>query len=269
MINDLLSPHILPYLPIVIAIIGLCVGSFITMASYRLPLEQGIVVKPSHCPACNHSLGFRDLFPVFSWLLSRGKCRYCSTAISVRYPLIEITTAITFLGIYLHFSISPFSLILMGMAIGILIMIVTDLEHYIIPDGIQWWLAILAIVHAWLMQLHWQPLVIGSIAGFVFGYILCVGYPKIRGIEGLGFGDVKFFAVAGLWLGWFNLVPFFVCSGFLGVILAIIWRALGRGKYFPFGPALGLSLFLFVAFPEIPHYFWRELHTLLLQESST
>lgn len=255
--------EVLPILPYFIALLGLCVGSFITMASYRMPLEQDIVVKSSHCPNCNHTLGLRDLFPVFSWLLNRGACRHCKTKISARYPIIEIITALVFLGIYARFGVSPFSLILTGMAIGIIIMIITDLEHYIIPDGIQIWLALLAIAYAWLISSQWQPLAIGAFAGFVFGYILCVGYPKIRGIEGLGFGDVKFFAVAGLWLGWMDLIPFFVCSGALGVLLALVWRALGRGKYFPFGPALGLSLFLFVAFPEIPHYFWHELYSTL------
>lgn len=253
-----------PYLPFMVLLLGLCVGSFITMASYRLPMEEDIVVRASHCPVCQHQLGVQDLFPLASWVFSKGACRYCQTKISARYPLIELVTALVFLGIFLEFGLSPFSLILTGMAIGILILIVTDIEHYIIPDAVQWWLAFIALPHAWLMQSDWQILVIGAAAGFIFGYILCVGYPKLRGMEGLGFGDVKFFAVAGLWLGWKDLIPFFVLSGLLGTVLALFWRAIGRGKYFPFGPALGISLFLFVAYPEIPAHFWVELQELLL-----
>lgn len=254
---------LMPYAPYIAALFGLCIGSFITMASYRLPREEDIVRKSSHCPACQHRLCIPDLFPVLSWLAQRGKCRYCGATISSRYPVIELLTALTFLGIVLQFGVHPFSFTLLGLAMGIIIMMVTDFEHYMIPDGVQIWLAFLAILHAWLLGLDWLPLFIGSVAGFIFGYILCVGYPKLRGIEGLGFGDVKFFAVAGLWLGWRDLIPFFVLSGALGVLLALVWRGLGRGKYFPFGPALGISLFVFVGFPEIPAYFWRMLQSAL------
>lgn len=260
----MLPEALLPLMPLVVVLIGLCFGSYVTMASYRMPLEKDTIFKPSFCPSCNHKLGFVDLFPLFTWLATHGTCRYCKTHVPVRYPIIELSTALIFLLLYQYKGFTIDTLILWGLALGIIIMIVTDLEHYIIPDQIQIWLALLALVNAWVHGLDFEPLAIGAAAGFVFGYILCVGYPMLRGIEGLGFGDVKFFLVAGLWLGWLNLIPFFVLSGVLGVGLALVWRALGRGKYFPFGPALGITLFLFVAYPALPEFFWTELHARLL-----
>lgn len=243
-----------------VALVGLCVGSYITMASYRLPLELETVVTPSFCPSCNHKLGMKDLFPVFSWLKNMGRCGYCAAPISVRYPIAELVTAAIFLWIYSVYGISPAGFLITGVAIGVIILVITDLEHYIIPDQIQIWLGMLGIIAVLQLNLPMVPAIIGALSGFIFGYILCVGYPLLRGIEGLGFGDVKFFAVAGIWLGWKDLVPFFILSGVLGILLALVWRGLGRGKYFPFGPALGISLLLFLVYPEMRLWFWDELH---------
>lgn len=244
-----------------VGLVGLCVGSYITMASYRLPLELETVVTPSFCPSCSHKLGARDLVPVLSWLMNMGRCGHCSVPVSVRYPITEIITAAVFLWIYSEYGISPAGALITGVAIGVIILVITDLEHYIIPDQIQIWLGLLGLIALLQLNLPVFPALGGALAGFVFGYILCVGYPMVRGIEGLGFGDVKFFAVAGLWLGWKDLIPFFIMSGALGVLLAIVWRGLGRGKYFPFGPALGITLLLFLVYPELPMWFWEELHT--------
>ena len=230
------------------------------MASYRLPRELETVVTPSFCPSCNHKLGALDLFPVVSWIWHQGRCSHCSAPVSVRYPIIEIITAAVFLWIYSVYGISVPGFLMAGVAIGVIILVITDLEHYIIPDQIQLWLGLLGLVYLVQLNLPVMPALLGALAGFTFGYILCVGYPMLRGIEGLGFGDVKFFAVAGLWLGWQDLIPFFVMSGALGVVLALAWRAMGRGKYFPFGPALGITLLLFLVYPELPLWFWDELH---------
>lgn len=248
-----------------VALAGLCFGSYITMASYRLPLDLETVVTPSFCPSCNHKLNIRDLFPVVSWVVNLGRCGHCAAPISVRYPITEIVTAAIFLLIYSVYGITPQGFLIAGVAIGVIILVITDLEHYIIPDQIQLWLGLLGLVSLLTLDVPMLPGIIGAFAGFAFGYILCVGYPMLRGIEGLGFGDVKFFAVAGLWLGWKDLIPFFILSGALGVLLALAWRAMGRGKYFPFGPALGITLLLFLIYPEIRIWFWDELHAGMLR----
>ena len=197
---------------------------------------------------------------MLSWVMNLGRCGHCEAPVSVRYPLAELVTAAIFLWIYSVYGISIPGFLITGVAVGVIILVVTDLEHYIIPDQIQIWLGMLGIIYVLNLNVPVVPAFIGAFAGFAFGYILCVGYPMLRGIEGLGFGDVKFFAVAGIWLGWKDLIPFFILSGVLGVVLALIWRALGRGKYFPFGPALGISLLLFLVYPEMRLWFWDELH---------
>lgn len=81
-------------------LLGLVMGSFATMASYRLPRRLSLVAPPSACPACGHRLGVRDLFPVFSWLFARGRCRHCAQKIPARYPLIELATALLFVALF-------------------------------------------------------------------------------------------------------------------------------------------------------------------------
>lgn len=236
---------------------GLVFGSFVTCASYRLPLDQDVVKNPSYCPKCNTRLGFRDLWPVLSWCASKGKCRHCSAPVHWRYPLIEIVTAAAFYFIYMRYGLTVPGVALAMMAVALLIMIVADLEHYIIPDQVH--IALLPLALVWHYAANTPPLepLYGFLAGLGLGMLLHHGYRFVRKKEGLGFGDVKFFAVAGLWLTLTPFVPFLFFSGLLGVAMGLLWRALGRGAVFPFGPSLALSLFLCVAYPELPALFWR------------
>ncbi len=236
---------------LIIVCAGLVFGSFVTCASYRLPLEQDVVSKPSYCPKCAKKLGFKDLFPVFSWLFSGGKCRHCLARISIRYPIIEIITAGLFSFIYLKFGISPEFFILAAMAVMLMIMIVADLEHLIIPDCVHVILLPLAFAYRYINgslnpDILWG---FGLMAGLAL--LLHYGYSAMRGRTMLGFGDVKFFAVVGVWLDLEAIPGFLLLSGILGVLLGLIWRALGKGPVFPFGPALAIALFICVIYPDI------------------
>jgi prepilin signal peptidase PulO-like enzyme (type II secretory pathway) len=236
---------------------GLAFGSFITCASYRLPLEQDIVKKPSYCPSCNTKLGFNDLWPVLSWVGSGGKCRHCKTSIPVRYPLIEIVTAFTFWLIYAQYGFTLQAAILMLFAVALLILIVTDLEHFIIPDQIHVFLLPLGLLYHFVIGTDWMQVLYGFLAGAGIGLALHHGYRLLRKKEGLGYGDVKFLAVVGVWLTFFPIVPFLFYSGLFGVVFGLIWRLLGNGEYFPFGPALAVSLFTGVVYPEWFAAFWN------------
>ncbi len=229
---------------------GLVFGSFITCASYRLPLEQDVVSKPSYCPKCDKKLGFKDLFPVFSWLFSGGKCRYCSAKISIRYPIIEIITAGLFSFIYLKFSITPEFFILSATSVMLMIMIVADLEHFIIPDCVHVILLPLAFAYRYINGALNPDILWGFGLMTGLAMLLHYGYSKMRGRTMLGYGDVKFFAVAGVWLNLEAIPGFLLLSGILGVLLGLAWRALGKGPVFPFGPALAIALFLGVIYPQ-------------------
>lgn len=236
---------------------GLAFGSFVTLASYRLPRDEDIVVKPSRCPQCGTKLGFFDLWPVLSWLCSRGKCRHCGARVPARYPLTELATGAMFLGIYWQFGFSLQAALLCALWVVLMIMIVVDLEHYLIPDLVHLLLLPLAVAYHALMDTPVQQALGGFLMGAGVGLALHHGYRFLRRREGLGFGDVKFFAVAGTWLGMEPFVPFLFFSGLFGIGLGLAWRAAGRGPVFPFGPALAVALFLCVVSPFHANLFWH------------
>jgi prepilin signal peptidase PulO-like enzyme (type II secretory pathway) len=241
----------MPFFEIALIVaLGLVFGSFVTCMSYRLPRGEDVVKKPSYCPNCDTVLIFKDLWPVASWVFSRGKCNHCAAPVSIRYPLTELATAGLFLLVYLQFGLTLLTAVLCLMAVALMVMIVVDLEHYIIPDSVHVALIPLAFSYHYLIGSAWDEVAISTALMTSLALFLHYGYSAMRGRVMLGFGDVKFFAVAGLWLGLFPLVPFLFLSGVFGVVLGLVWKKLGKGEVFPFGPALALSLFVCVVFQK-------------------
>jgi len=251
-----------PFDLFLVVILGLCFGSFATAASYRLPLDQEIIRKPSFCPSCNKRLGIRDLVPVFSWLINRGKCRSCKKPVSMRYPLTECITALAFACIYWEYGIAPVTPILMLMSVALIIQIIADFEHQIIPDETHFALIPLAIAYHYILGTGWVEPLTGAAIGLLLGLSLQIGFRVLRKKEGLGMGDVKFLFVAGLWLGITPFVPFLFLSGISGVATALLWRALGKGEVFPFGPALALALYVMLVWPEMQVMYWSMMQSL-------
>jgi leader peptidase (prepilin peptidase)/N-methyltransferase len=239
---------------------GLVFGSFITCASWRLPRGDDVVKKPSYCPCCNAKLGVKDLFPVLSWVTAGGKCRHCQAKVHWRYPLTELVTAAVFFLIYSRYGITAQAIIFMLLAVALLIMIVVDLEHYMIPDEVHYFLVPLAIVYHFVIGSDIGDALGGLLVGLATGYGLHYGYRTLRKKDGLGFGDVKFLTVAGLWLGLNAIPPFLFYSGAIGVVFGLSWRAAGRGPRFPFGPALAAALFLCLVYPQSSAIFWNLFH---------
>ena len=234
----------------IIIVLGLVFGSFITAASYRIAHSKSLMGR-SMCPICKNTLGFRDLIPVFSFIVNLGVCRYCKTKISWRYPAIEMATMILFLTNYYvangnYFKLGLFCVV----SVILMIIIVIDFEHYIIPDSMQLGVLFFGIIYMFAFG--------GSLiaTGFniaimtMLGAGLYYGALKFLKKEALGWGDVKFFAVAGLYIDIDHLSSFLMLSGISGILIAIWWRILGKGEAFPFGPSLCLSLYLCIAFPE-------------------
>lgn len=236
---------------------GLALGSFVTLASYRLPLGEDIAIKPSRCPKCEAKLRFLDLWPVLSWVWNKGKCRHCKAPVSVRYPLTEIVTAGMCLLIYFKYGLTLQALLLVLLWVTLMIMIVVDIEHYIIPDQLHYVLLPLGIGYQALIGAEPSVVAEGFLLGAGIGLALHYGYRYLRKKEGLGFGDVKFFAVAGIWLGLKPIIPFLFFSGIFGVITGLVWRMQGKGPIFPFGPALALAMFLCIVMPEYSNLFWN------------
>ncbi len=238
---------------VVAVLLGLVWGSFITMLSYRLPRGEDVVFKASHCPRCAHRLGFFDLIPLCSWLINKGACRYCCAKISIRYPLIEATLALLFLQVYSQFGLSLQALLLALVAAFLLLIIITDLEHYIIPDKAQLLLLVLAFPYAWVRDVAIWPLLLGAVVGGLTGVALRSLGRVWKKREALGWGDVKFLVVVGLYLGIAPLPVFFFLAGVAGIATGMVWRLMGRGVMFPFAPALVMALWLLLVFPS-----WQE-----------
>lgn len=247
----------LPLMMGISAFVAACFGSFITLVSYRLPRGEPIVTTRSRCPKCGTTLRVRDLIPLVSYLINFGMCRHCGLRISVRYFLIELCCAGMAAGVLWLFGPNWQAAILIAFALCLIALIVTDLEHYLILDEYQIALLLLGCAYIYVVQQPWLDATIGFIIALVLGLVLRYGFLWLRNKDGLGMGDVKFFAVSGLWLGYKPLVPFLFYAGILGLVTAGVWRFVSPNERFPFGPALAMSLLVCVVFPDIPAAFWN------------
>ena len=236
---------------------GLVLGSFATAVTYRVPRGQSWIAskgKAEHsgCPSCGHRLSIPDLIPLLSWMALRGRCRYCRAAIGWRYPAIELGTMILCLVFYAAFGWTGQGIVAMLAAPFLMALVAIDLEHYILPDQINAILGVLGL--GYVLALAGPDadefiLSFGSAllyAGLAFATSWIMG--KILKKEAMGFGDVKFFAVAGLWLGLGLLPTFLTGAGLAGVILGVLWKFYVGQERFPFGPALILSFVLCLVF---------------------
>ena len=227
---------------------GACFGSFITMLSYRLPRNEDIVFKKSYCPTCNQPIKLWSLIPILSWIFQGGECSNCGAKISIRYPLIEIATAIMFYLSYLKFGVDWNTIIFDMIIVVCFTMFISDLETYILPDSLQ--ISLLVLSLAFIFYNHFDILqsVISAFLYFIIIYITAYIVSKWKKKDSLGGGDIKFITVAGLILGLNNLTMFLFLAGLFGIIFGLIWKIFKKNDYFPFAPALIFSYLLLIYF---------------------
>lgn len=235
----------------VVILIGLIGGSFSSALIHRVPLKLNWVSERSACPNCYHNLGILDLFPVFSWIFSGGKCRYCSAGISARYPLLECFSAAACLGIYASFGFSVESLICVASVPFLISLLMIDLEHFILPNQLVLAVFILGAIrlgYATIYGVHALPYIIGAVSFALLSWLIGFCMEKVLNKEALGFGDVKLFFVAGLWLG-IEVLPYFLMgAGVFGVVFALVWQKIKKTAIFPFGPALIASFYILLLY---------------------
>jgi leader peptidase (prepilin peptidase)/N-methyltransferase len=245
---------------------GLVIGSFLNVVIWRVPRKESIVRPPSHCPGCDAKIANRDNIPVVSWLLLRGRCRNCGTAISARYPLVELFTGVMFAAVGARFAHSwalPAYLVLTASLIALSAI---DLEHLILPNVILYptdvaMLVLLAVASA--AEHDWgayERALLGGVIAFVIFFAINFISPKA-----MGFGDVRLSFLLGLslaWLGWGELAgglfAGFLYGSVIGVIL-IAAKVTGRKQRIPFGPYLAAGAMTFVLFGEPLVDFYRNL----------
>ena len=235
---------LLIYCCTVACLLGAVFGSFLNCAAWRIAHGESFLRGHSHCPACNHALGARDLVPVFSWLFQRGRCRYCGEKISIRYPLTELAFALLTLLCLLRFDLTIVCLRNWIFLCCLFCLSLVDLECYIIPDG-----CLLTALGAWVLALPflrpgWREILMSVLAGLVFGggiLLLSIVMDKVLGKESLGGGDVKLFAVVGLYLGFAATLFAVMLACVLGLVFAVLMSRGEKGKAIPFGPSISLA----------------------------
>ena len=232
---------------IIFAAFGAVIGSFLNVLCDRLPHEQSVVAPPSRCPGCGRRLTPLDMVPILSWLVLRGRCRTCGEHIPQRVFWVELVTALAFAGLYLYFGFSATLWLSLVYAAFTIVIFVIDMEHQLILNGILIAASIVAVVASLFhSQIDLSPNLLHALVGGAVGFLIfLVVYVVSRG--GMGEGDVKLGAFAGLVTGWPNIIAAVIMSWILGGLVAmalLVFRRKGRKEAIPFVPFLALTPFI-------------------------
>jgi leader peptidase (prepilin peptidase)/N-methyltransferase len=245
-------------------IFGASLGSFFNVVIDRLPQGGSLMFPSSHCPECNRPLAKKDLFPVISYLLLRGRCRYCRSSIPIRILFVELGTGLLFTLLYLYYGLT-WELALTIVYSGMLIVLsIIDLEQKILPNKIVYPGIIFAFVVACIGTIFgFQPeyvaqfgfrlwivdSIIGSLAGFVLLFIVAMIFKG-----GMGWGDVKLAGMVGMIVGF----PLVFVSLFIAIILGGVIAGLllltgikKRKETIPFGPFIALATIITLLWGEV------------------
>jgi leader peptidase (prepilin peptidase)/N-methyltransferase len=226
-------------------IFGAIIGSFLNVCIYRLPKGESIIFPGSHCPHCQRSIPFYDNIPLVSYLLLRGKCRYCKSPISLQYPLVEGVTAFSSFLLFSRFWISWSYFFYFLFIASLIVITVIDLYHQIIPDVISLPGIAVGLVASFILpQLTFLNSLIGVLLGGGSLFLVATFYQWLFKREGLGGGDVKLLAMIGAFLGWRAVILTILLGSLIGSIIGIIMMMV-KGKdlkyAIPFGPFLSLG----------------------------
>jgi leader peptidase (prepilin peptidase)/N-methyltransferase len=239
--------------------LGLCIGSFLNVVIYRLPLGKSIVSPPSQCRNCGYRLQWYDNIPVLSWLFLRGRCRKCRTPVSIQYPIVELITGALFVLVIWLTPVGPLLFARLLLVCILIALFGIDLEHQILPNIITLPGIVIGLLISLIAPPGWKDAVLGALLGGGILYAIAWGYYLWRREEGMGMGDVKMLAMIGAFLGWKAVLVTLVLSSFAGAFIGLGMMAVQRGgmKYaLPFGTflALGAVVAMFVGEPLVLWY---------------
>ena len=252
---------------LVAALFGLLIGSFLNVVIHRLPKmmqrefdnyvaqESGkplphedrynLVIPRSACPHCGHQITAVENIPVLSYVALRGKCRACKAPISVRYPLVELTTALLSGLLIWHFGSGWAGLASLLFVYLLIAMTFIDADTQLLPDDLTLallWAGLLINLYGVFVPL--PEAVIGAAAGYAALWAVYWLFKLTTGKEGMGYGDFKLLAAIGAWLGWKSLPLVILLSSVVGAVVGIALIALtkrGRDNPIPFGPYLAVA----------------------------
>lgn len=230
--------------------LGCCFGSFFMVVGLRIPLGESIIRPASHCTHCQHTLGPMELIPIFSFLLQKGRCRYCRTPFSFYYLLIEIGAGLLFILIAFVFAAQPQDPFLMYvLAAFSLVFSITDLHYQLLPDSLMAFFFMLVMIG----RIWYHPLTISYylFSGlFYFSLFYLLYYLTNQAIGG---GDVKLFGVLGLLLG-FRLMLFTLFAASLSLLLLasilLLFKKITRQTLLPFAPFIFFGVFISIRYGD-------------------
>jgi len=250
---------------IVVFIFGSIVGSFLNVCIHRLPKSESVVWPRSHCPKCQKRIPGYDNIPYISFILLKGRCRFCKEKISLRYPLVELLTAFLTLALFIRFDLSYNFFLYMVMLWSLIVATFVDIPHRIIPDEVSVGGAIIGLIMVSVSGLTLGPLkfsfvpMLQSILGIIIGggviYLTGVAFdlvyfkllkrPAINGeTESMGGGDVKLLAMIGAFMGWRMALLSFFLAPFLGLVIGIANLVAKKDHTIPYGPFLSIAALL-------------------------
>lgn len=237
-------------------VFGSMIGSFLNVLIWRLPAEVSVVFPRSKCPHCGSQLAWYHNIPILSFCLLKGHCSFCKERISWQYPLVELTIGAAFLiGIPWSFTAEAILLYLFrNFLFGLfLVHAIIDLRHRLLPDSINIVIAVLFVVYGYF-YLNPLNMLLGAGIGIAFPLLVTYLFYKLRGVVGLGGGDIKLYGVLGIYLGAMGVVQniFFSCfvgAIFGGVLIAI--KKLDRKNPIPFGPFIILVASVQIFLPDL------------------
>lgn len=233
---------------IIIFLYGIVVGSFLNVCIYRIPKKENIAIVRSHCMSCNYQLQWYDNIPLFSWIILGGKCRKCKSPISPQYPIVEASNGILWLLIFIvngvftsNMAFNVDSLLYCLLASALLVLSVIDFRTYEIPIGINIFILALGLIMTVFHYTDWLSHVIGFFVVSIPLYIIILATNG----RGIGGGDMKLMAVAGLLLGWKLIVLAFALGCIIGAPVHLIrMKISGADRVLAMGPYLSIGIMI-------------------------
>ncbi len=216
---------------------GITIGSFLNVCIYRLPKDESIISKPSHCMNCNNKIKPYDLIPIFSWIILKGKCRYCKQKIPFRYPLVELLNGLMYIISFICFGLTIKAVIMCVLYSLLIVVAFMDWDTMEINVGVIVFIALLSIPSYLLTT---DATLIERLIGMI---IISIPFLIICLItNGIGLGDVLLMGAAGLVLGY----KVTLASAFIGIIIASIagvtYKIITKSSKFAFGPYLAIAI---------------------------
>lgn len=237
-------------LTISIFIFGLILGSFLNVCIYRLPKKESIIKPSSYCPECKKPIPWYDNIPVISYILLKGRCRFCKKAISPRYIIVELLTAVLLVSAFMAWGLSIKFIIYSILFCGLIAAAFVDFKHQIIPDEITYGGMVLGLIFSLFYpslqgESFWYSGLIYSTLGLLVGgasiYFTGVIGKLIFKKEAMGGGDVKLMAMIGAFLGWKFVILIYFIAPFFGSVVGIIMKLKYKKDIIPYGPYLSLA----------------------------